>query len=92
MNPFWKEIYTSLLECRLNVLLDFPQEYRYVPINEEPHITSNGISIGQDWSKNRNLDDIIDNNDNLMDLDKIDDNRRPLKLEYSELRKTLKDV
>ena len=28
MNPFWKEIYASLLECRLNVLLDFPKEYK----------------------------------------------------------------
>ena len=91
MNPFWKEIYTSLLECRLNVLLDFPQEYRYVPINGEPHITSNGISIGQDWSENRNLNDIIDNNGNFRDLDRIDENRRPFEYEYSELRKTLKD-
>ena len=46
-NPFWKEIYSSLLECRLNVLLDYPQEYRYVPINCKPHITNDGILIGQ---------------------------------------------
>ena len=25
-NPFWKEMYASLITCRLNVLLDFPQE------------------------------------------------------------------
>ena len=43
MNLFWKEAYSSLLECRLNILLDHPQEYRYIPINGEPHITSNWI-------------------------------------------------
>ena len=62
-----------------------------MPINGEPHITSNGVSIGQDWSENRKLGDIIDSSGNFRDLDRIDDNRRPFEYEYSELRKTLKD-
>ena len=87
MNPFWKDIYASLMACRLNVLLDFPQEYRYIPINGEPHITNNGVSVGQDWSECRNLDDIIDHNGNFRELDRIDENRRPLEFEYSEPKK-----
>ena len=31
-NPFWKEVYTLLIEYRLNVLLNHPAEYRYIPI------------------------------------------------------------
>ena len=43
-------MYASLITCRLNVLLDFPQEYRYIPINGEPHITDNNVPIREDWS------------------------------------------
>ena len=49
-NPFWKEMYASLTTCRLNVLLDFPQEYRFIPINGEPHKTDNNVLVRQDWS------------------------------------------
>ena len=77
MTPFWKEIYSSLLECRLNVLLDHPQEYRYVPINGEPYITNNRIPIRQEWAQHKNLDVIIDNNGNLRELDMVDNDRRP---------------
>ena len=38
-NPFWKEVYSSLIECRTNVLLNHPAEYRHIPINGEPMIT-----------------------------------------------------
>ena len=59
--------------------------------NRKPHITNNGVSIGQDWSENKNLDDIIDNNGDFRNPDRIDESRRPLEYEYSELKKTLKD-
>ena len=44
-NPFWKELYSSLINCRLNVLQDFHEEYRHIQINGEPYITSNNDSI-----------------------------------------------
>ena len=78
MNPFWKEIYASLISCRLNVLLDFPQEYRYIPINGEPQITDNGVLVGKDWSTYKNLDNIIDHNGNFREHDRINEDRRPL--------------
>ena len=61
-NPFWKELYSSLITCPLNVLQDFPEEYRYIPINGEPYITENNVSIMQDWSMYKNLDVILDAN------------------------------
>ena len=64
-NPFWKEVYSSLIECRLNVLLDHPSEYRYIPINGEPSITCNNIPVRQEWALNRFLDSIIDSKGNL---------------------------
>ena len=76
---------------RLNVLLDFPQEYRYIPINREPHITDNGVLVGQDWSTPRNLENIIDNNGDFRELDSIAEDRRPLEFEYKELKKTVTD-
>ena len=90
-NPFWKEMYASLISCRLNVLLYFPQEYRYIPINGELHITDNGVLIRQDWSTLRNIDDIIDKNGNFRELDNIAEDRRPLEFGYKELKKTLTD-
>ena len=84
-------MYTSLITCRLNVLLDFPQEYRYIPINGEPHITENGVPTRQDWSTFRNLDDIIYANGYFRKLDDIAEDRRPLEFEYKELKKTLTD-
>ena len=35
-NLFWKEVYGSLLECRLNILLSNPPEYKYIPIMVSP--------------------------------------------------------
>ena len=84
-------MYASLITCRLNVLLDFPQEYRYIPINGEPHITDNNVPVRQDWSSFRNLDDIIDANGNFRKIDDIKENQRPIKFEYKELKKTLPD-
>ena len=74
-------MYASLISCRLSVLLDFPQEYRYTPINGEPHITDNGVPIRQDWPTLRNLDDVIDKNGNFRELNNIAEDKRPLDFE-----------
>ena len=90
MNPFWKEIYSALLECRLNVLLNHPYEYRYVPINGEPHITNNKIPIRQEWVQYRNLDAIIDSNGNFRELDAVNCNRKPFEYEFCELKRAVR--
>merc|ERR1712121_216340 len=63
-NPFWKEVYSLLIGCRLNILLDFPDEYKYIPINGEPLITGNSIPIGQEWALHKCLSSIIDRKGN----------------------------
>ena len=88
---FWKEVYSALLECRLNVLLDHPHEYRHVPINREPHVTNNRIPIRQEWAQYKNLDVIIDSNGNFRELDTVNSGRKPFEYEYCELRRAVKD-
>ena len=80
----WKEIYSSLIECRINVLLDHPYEYRHVPINGEPLITSNRIPIRQEWAQYRSLNAIIDSKGNFRELVVVDCNRKPFEYEYCE--------
>ena len=70
-NLFWKEVYSSLLEVRQNVLLSHPQEYKYIPINGEPHITSNKVSVKQEWSLHLNLGSIIDKNGNFIGIGEV---------------------
>ena len=71
-------MYSSLITGRLNVLLEFPQEYRYIPINGEPQITDNNVPIRQDWSWCRNLNDIIDKDGNFKRLEDISVDKKPL--------------
>ena len=68
-NYFWKDVYSSLIECRMNVLLSCPQEFRYIPINGEPLISSNKFPIEQEWASGLNLDCIIDDKGNFHELD-----------------------
>ena len=91
MNPFWKEVYSALLECRLNVLLDHPHEYRHVPINGEPHITNNRIPVRQEWAQYKNLDIIIDSSGNFRELDLVNSDRKPFEYEYCELKRAVGD-
>ena len=69
----------------------FPQKYRYIPINGDPHISDNGVPMSQYWSTFRNFDDIIEANGKFRKLDDMADDRRPLECEYKELKKTLTD-
>ena len=70
-NTFWKELYLSLITCRLNVLQDFPEEYKFIPINGEPHITENRVSIQQSWSMSKYLGEILESNGNFRELNSI---------------------
>ena len=90
-NLFWREVYGSLLECRLNVLLNHPQEYKYIPINGEPSITSNRVSIKQEWSLCLNLNSIIDKKGNLVGIDEVRSSRKPFDYEYNALKGVTKD-
>ena len=80
-NPFWKELYSSLITCRLNILQDYPEEYRYIPINGEPLITENKVSILQDWSISKNLTEILEPNGGFRDLSGIVGDRKPMTFE-----------
>ena len=66
------------MECRLNVLLDHPHEYRHVPINGEPHITNNRIPIRQEWALYKNLDG-------------VNSDRKLFEYEYCEFRRAVRD-
>ena len=90
-NPFWKDVYSSIIDCRLNVLFDFPDEYKFIPINGEPHITSNRIPIRQEWAMNKCLNSIIDCKGNLKDINEISSFNKPFEYEYKELKVILKD-
>ena len=90
-NPFWKEIYSSLIDCRLNILLDYPDEYKYIPINGEPFITGNSIPIRQEWALYKCLNSIIDRKSNLREINDINSSKKPFEYEYNELRVSLKD-
>ena len=84
-------MYSSLITCRLNVLLEFPQEYRYIPINSEPQITDNNVPIGQDWSSCKNLNDMIDRDGNFKRIEDNSVEKKPLEFKYKERRRTLTD-
>ena len=90
-NPFWKEVYTLLIEYRLNVLLNHPAEYRYIPINGKPSITCNNIPVRQEWAQNKCLDTIIDHKGNLKRLNEINCSKKLFDYEYKELKRILDD-
>ena len=68
-----------------------PQEYRYIPINGEPHITDNRVSVKQEWSLHLNLDNIIDKNGNFVCIDAVRSCRKPYEYEFNALKKVTKD-
>ena len=47
-NLVWKEVYSSLLACRRNLVKASPSEYLSLPVNREPYIyTHHGALISQ---------------------------------------------
>ena len=75
----------------LNILLDHPDEYKYIPINRKPFITGNSIPIRQEWALHKCLNSIIDRKGNLRDINDISSSKKPFEYEYNELRVSLKD-
>ena len=75
----------------MNVLLSCPQEFRYIPINGEPLISSNKFPIEQEWARGLNLDCIVDDKGNFHELDKLICPRRPFDFEFRALKTTVKD-
>lgn len=71
------------------MLQEFPEEYRYIPINGETYITENNVSIRQDWSMYKNLDEIQDANGYFRELSNISGYKRTLTFELNEVEKTL---
>ena len=71
--------------------MNYPQEYRYIPINGEPQITSNRVSIEQEWALHLNLNSIIDGNGNFVDIDSVRCCRKPYEFEFNALKKATKD-
>ena len=71
----------------MNVLQDFPQGYRFIPINGGPYITDNNIYVMQDCPVYKDFDDIIDASGYLREIGKIFEERRPLEFETNELKR-----
>ena len=82
-NLFWKEIYSSLIDCRLNILLDHHAQYKYFPINREPFITGNSIPVRQEWALYKCLNSIIDRKGNLRRINEINSSKKPFEYEYN---------
>ena len=86
-NKFWKELYSSLITCRLNILKKYLEEFIFIPINGEPLITKNKIAIKQDWAKT----EIVNSNGGLTNWENLNGDKRPLYFEFEEIKRTLTD-
>ena len=85
-NYFWKDVYASLLLCRQNSFLMYPEEVISLPINGEPQITSNNYAINQDWCKH----EMLNNKGCIKNINEFYGPKKPVSFELSELNKTLK--
>ena len=64
----WKEIYGALLTCRKNLIKANPTGFLTLPVNGEPYITKNNITMQQDWCENYMIEDILNQNGELKKL------------------------
>ena len=90
-NRFWRELYSSLITCKLNILRKSPEEFIFIPINGEPLITKNKIAIKQEWSKTEMINSILNSNGRLIEWDDLSSDKRPLYFEFEEIKRTLTD-
>ena len=90
-NLFWKDLHSSLIICRPNILQDFPEEYKLIPINGEPHITENKVSVMQSRFRFKNLGELLEVNGNFRKLSEISGDKKQLSFEFDELKRTLTD-
>ena len=77
-NSFCKEVYSSLISCRLNILAKYPAEFLTIPINGEPLITKNKRAIMQDWSSSEMINTLLDENCKIKEVDQFISKKRPL--------------
>ena len=90
-NYFWKDVYTSLLQCRNNVILKHLEELITLPINGKFQITCNNYPINQAWCKNETLNILLDRNGGFKNLNNFLGPKKPMYFEYLDLKKTLKN-
>ena len=88
-NLFWKDIYTSLLQCRDSVLVTHPEESVTLPINGEPQITKNKYPINQSWCKYETLNILLDRFGKMKEIEDFLGPKKPMLFEYLDLKKTL---
>ena len=89
-NFFWKDVYTSLLQCRNSVITTHPEESITLPINGEFQITRNNYPINQAWCKNETLNILLDRFGNFKNINDFLGPKKPMHFEYLDLKKTLK--
>ena len=80
-NPVWKEVYGSLLACRKNLIKASPPEFFTLPVNGEPYITKNNITIQQPWCKYLTIYDILGTDGNFKTIDDYPPGKRPVFLQ-----------
>ena len=90
-NYFWKDVYASLLQCRQNVIMLYPEEAVSLPINGKPQITNNKYAINQAWCKNDTLNMLLNNNGSFKNMEDFFGPKKPIHFEYLELKRTLKN-
>ena len=59
-------------------LLMYPEEAISLPINGEPQITSNNISINQDWCKYEMIDILLNTKGTIKNIDEFYGPNRPV--------------
>ena len=70
-NYFWKDLYASLLQCRQNILMLYPEEAITLPINVEPQITSNNYAINQEWCRHDTINMLLNNTGCIKNIDEF---------------------
>ena len=60
-NLVWRDIHDSLMICRRNIVYSQPSEYLSVPVNGEPSLAKNFISVNQFWCRTLMIKDVLNN-------------------------------
>ena len=90
-NPVWKEVYSSLLACRKNLIKASPPEFLTLPVNGEPYITKNNIAIQQPWCEHLTINDILGTDGNLKKIGDYPPWKRPVFYKNIAIENALRD-
>ena len=90
-NYFWKDVYASLLQCRQNIMLLYPEEAISLPINGEPQITSNKYAINQEWCRHDMLNMLLNNTGSKKNIEDFYGPKKTVSFEFLELKRTLRN-